>query len=130
MMDIDESLNNERLQRAIKCLQLIQRTNPQKSAIAKAAAKAILPLLAEAETRPLPAARTRKAKHGAGLVISLAPPAAEPQVLLEITKNLSPGTGEMQFGQAGNPPPPVEANTSLATTAYAIDEGGLKVGEA
>lgn len=61
-MDVNETLNNERLQRAIRCLQLIQRTNPQKSEIAKAAAKSIAPLLAEAEQRPLPAGRTRKAK--------------------------------------------------------------------
>lgn len=61
-METNENANNERLQRAIKCLQLIQRTNPQKATIAKAAAKAIVPLLAEAESRPLPPARSRKAK--------------------------------------------------------------------
>jgi hypothetical protein len=59
-MEIDENLNNERLQRAIRCLQLIQRTNPPKSPITKAAAKALVPLMDEAANRPLPTSRGKR----------------------------------------------------------------------
>jgi len=42
--------NKDRLLRAIRALQLLQRTNAPNSSIAKAAAKALVPLLAEVAT--------------------------------------------------------------------------------
>lgn len=46
--------NRDRLLRAIRCLQLIQRTNAPASSIAKAAGKALVPLLKEqAELPPI-----------------------------------------------------------------------------
>jgi hypothetical protein len=111
-MEIDENTNNERLQRAIKCLQLIQRTNPQKSAIAKAAAKAIIPLLAEAENRPLPPTRSRKAK----------PPADRPGTLLtNIPKDA--------FKPADLPLTAGSPQVDPKTGNYADSTEGLKVGE-
>lgn len=47
-------LNHERLLRAIRCLQLIQRTNAPKSTIFKAASKALAPLMDEQATMPPP----------------------------------------------------------------------------
>jgi hypothetical protein len=44
--------NKERLLRAIRCLQLLQRLNPPKSSIAKAAVKSLAPLLEEMEKLP------------------------------------------------------------------------------
>jgi hypothetical protein len=69
-MESDENINNERLQRAIKCLQLIQRTNAPKASITKAATKALIPLMAEAADRPLPPSRAKP---------KLYPPAPSPQ---------------------------------------------------
>jgi hypothetical protein len=53
---VTEQKNAERLLRAIRCLQLIQRTNAPKSSISKAAAKALVPLLGEMENHPVEAA--------------------------------------------------------------------------
>lgn len=44
--------NRDRLLRAIRGLQLIQRTNAPKSGISKAASKALVPLLEEMENHP------------------------------------------------------------------------------
>ncbi len=44
--------NPERLLRVIRGLQLLQRTNPPDSSIAKAAAKSLAPLLKEMAARP------------------------------------------------------------------------------
>ena len=44
--------NKDRLLRAIRCLQLLQRMNPPKSSIAKAAVKSLAPLLEELEKLP------------------------------------------------------------------------------
>jgi hypothetical protein len=44
---VTEEQNTDRLLRAIRCLQLIQRTNAPTSSIAKAAIKSLAPLLAE-----------------------------------------------------------------------------------
>lgn len=44
--------NRDRLLRAIRGLQLIQRTNAPKSSISKASAKALVPLLEEMEHHP------------------------------------------------------------------------------
>jgi len=48
--------NQDRLLRAIRSLQLLQRTNAPTSGIAKAAAKALVPLLAEMAKQPADAA--------------------------------------------------------------------------
>lgn len=48
--------NRDRLLRAIRGLQLIQRTNAPKSGISKAATKALVPLLEEMENHPAEAA--------------------------------------------------------------------------
>ena len=48
--------NKDRLLRAIRSLQLLQRMNPPKSSIAKAAVKALVPLLEEMEKQPADAA--------------------------------------------------------------------------
>jgi len=48
----DTDINHERLLRAIRCLQLIQRTNAPKSSIFKAAGKALAPLMQEQSTMP------------------------------------------------------------------------------
>jgi hypothetical protein len=44
--------NKDRLLRAIRCLQLLQRTNAPNSSIAKASAKALVPLLDEMARLP------------------------------------------------------------------------------
>lgn len=44
---MDQKTNNDRLLRAIRGLQLLQRTNAPASSIAKAATKALAPLLKE-----------------------------------------------------------------------------------
>jgi hypothetical protein len=44
--------NRERLLRGIRCLQLIQRSNPPNSSIAKAVSKALAPLLKEMAATP------------------------------------------------------------------------------
>lgn len=49
---MDAKTNHDRLLRAIRCLQLLQRTNDPKSSIAKAAAKALAPLLKEMASLP------------------------------------------------------------------------------
>jgi hypothetical protein len=54
--------NQERLLRAIRCLQLIQRTNAPKSTIFKAAGKALAPLMDEQSTMPPLPPRTKKPK--------------------------------------------------------------------
>lgn len=69
-MEIDENVNNERLQRAIKCLQFIQRTNPPKARITKAVVRALGPLMDEAALRPLPPPRGKKAPAG-GMPLSI-----------------------------------------------------------
>jgi hypothetical protein len=48
--------NKDRLLRAIRCLQHLQRTNAPNSSMAKAAAKALAPLLKEMATLPAEAA--------------------------------------------------------------------------
>lgn len=53
---MDSKTNKDRLLRAIRCLQQIQRTNDPKSSIAKAATKALAPLLKEMATMPPDAA--------------------------------------------------------------------------
>lgn len=50
-----EQQNRDRLLRAIRGLQLIQRTNAPKSSLSKAAGKALAPLLEEMEKHPAPA---------------------------------------------------------------------------
>lgn len=56
---MEAKTNKDRLLRAIRCLQLIQRTNPPNSTLAKASAKALAPLLKEMATLPadIPAAQ-------------------------------------------------------------------------
>lgn len=49
---MDPKTNKDRLLRAIRALQQIQRTNPPKSSLFKAAAKALIPLLDEAAVLP------------------------------------------------------------------------------
>jgi hypothetical protein len=44
--------NKDRLLRAIRALQLLQRTNPPSSSISKAAAKGLVPLLKEMSSLP------------------------------------------------------------------------------
>ena len=57
-------VNHERLLRAIRCLQLIQRTNAPKSTIFKAAARALAPLMVEQATMPpLPGRPKRQAQN-------------------------------------------------------------------
>jgi hypothetical protein len=57
-------INHERLLRAIRCLQLIQRTNAPKSSIFKAAGKALGPLMTEQSTMPpLPAKAPKAAQN-------------------------------------------------------------------
>lgn len=51
--------NKDRLLRVIRGLQLIQRTNPPNSSIAKAAGKALVPLLAEMANLPVEEALTQ-----------------------------------------------------------------------
>lgn len=48
--------NRDRLLRAIRALQLLQRTNPPASSISKAAGKALVPLLQEMGNHPAEAA--------------------------------------------------------------------------
>lgn len=48
--------NHDRLLRAIRCLQHLQRTNAPNSSMAKAAAKALVPLLKEMASTPVDAA--------------------------------------------------------------------------
>jgi hypothetical protein len=52
----EATTNKDRLLRAIRCLQLIQRTNAPNSSIAKAAGKALVPLLDEMAKLPVEAA--------------------------------------------------------------------------
>lgn len=52
MSGAEIEINRERLLRAIRCLQLIQRTNAPKTTIFKAAGKALVPLMAEQATLP------------------------------------------------------------------------------
>jgi hypothetical protein len=47
--------NRDRLLRAVRTLQHLQRTNAPKSTISKAAGKALIPLLEEMENHPLDA---------------------------------------------------------------------------
>lgn len=61
--------NHERLLRAIRCLQLIQRTNAPKSSIFKAAGKALGPLMQEQSTLPPLPDKPRRAAQ------NFAPPA-------------------------------------------------------
>jgi hypothetical protein len=49
---MDAKTNHDRLLRAIRCLQQIQRTNDPKSTIAKAATSSLKPLLKEMATLP------------------------------------------------------------------------------
>lgn len=56
MSETTPQQNRDRLLRAIRCLQLLQRTNAPKSSISKAAAKALIPLLEEMENHPADAA--------------------------------------------------------------------------
>lgn len=49
---MDAKTNKDRLLRAIRCLQLLQRTNAPTSSMAKAAAKALTPLLKEMASLP------------------------------------------------------------------------------
>ena len=49
---MDPKTNKDRLLRAIRSLQQIQRTNDPKASIAKAATKALLPLLKEMANTP------------------------------------------------------------------------------
>jgi hypothetical protein len=57
-------VNHERLLRAIRCLQLIQRTNAPKSSIFKAASRALAPLMVEQATMPpLPGKPPRQAQN-------------------------------------------------------------------
>jgi hypothetical protein len=53
---VTDQQNNQRLLRAIRCLQLIQRTNAPTSSMAKSAAKALVPLLKEMASLPADAA--------------------------------------------------------------------------
>jgi hypothetical protein len=46
------TMNKDRLLRAIRCLQLLQRTNAPTSSMAKSAAKALVPLLKEMASLP------------------------------------------------------------------------------
>lgn len=48
----ETNVNRDRLMRAIRCLQLLQRTNAPNSSLAKAAAKALTPLLKESAAMP------------------------------------------------------------------------------
>jgi hypothetical protein len=49
---VDQKINKDRLLRGIRCLQLVQRTNAPTSSIAKAATKALAPLLKEMADMP------------------------------------------------------------------------------
>lgn len=49
---MDQKINKDRLLRAIRGLQLLQRTNAPNSSIAKSASKALAPLLKEMATLP------------------------------------------------------------------------------
>jgi len=53
---VTDQQNNDRLLRAIRCLQLLQRTNPPTSSLAKAVSKALAPLLKEMANLPADAA--------------------------------------------------------------------------
>lgn len=53
---MDQKTNKERLLRGIRCMQLLQRTNPPKSSIARAATRALAPLLIELAGMPADAA--------------------------------------------------------------------------
>lgn len=55
--------NRDRLLRAIRALQLVQRNNLPKSTISKAVEKALAPLLAEMENHPEPVAVKPPAKQ-------------------------------------------------------------------
>lgn len=46
------AINKDRLNRAIRCLQLLQRTNAPASSIAKSAGRALVPLLKEMAALP------------------------------------------------------------------------------
>jgi hypothetical protein len=49
---MDAKINKDRLLRAIRCLQLLQRTNAPESSMAKAAQKSLAPLLKEMSSLP------------------------------------------------------------------------------
>ena len=49
---MEAKTNKERLLRAIRCLQLLQRTNAPDSSMAKSVTKALVPLLAEMAKLP------------------------------------------------------------------------------
>lgn len=53
---MDSKTNQDRLLRAIRCLQLLQRTNAPNSSLAKAVTKALAPLLKEMASLPAEAA--------------------------------------------------------------------------
>lgn len=53
---MEAKTNHARLLRAIRCLQLLQRTNAPNSSIARASAKALTPLLKEMASLPPDAA--------------------------------------------------------------------------
>lgn len=60
------NVNRDRLMRAIRGLQLLQRTNAPNSSIAKAAIKALAPLLKESAAMPPDAPPIVPAAEGAG----------------------------------------------------------------
>lgn len=62
---MDPKTNKERLLRGIRCMQLIQRTNPPNSGIVKAATKALAPLLDELAKFPVEQALTEDPPGGA-----------------------------------------------------------------
>jgi hypothetical protein len=52
---MEAKTNKDRLLRAIRCLQLLQRTNAPASTMAKSAEKALVPLLKELASLPVEA---------------------------------------------------------------------------
>jgi len=60
---MEAKTNKDRLLRAIRCLQLLQRTNAPNSSLARAAAKALSPLLKEMAALPADAAPIIRAEQ-------------------------------------------------------------------
>lgn len=112
-------INHERLLRAIRCLQLIQRTNAPKSSIFKAAAKALAPLMVEQATMPeLPGRPRSRAKN-------FTPPAPEPsQDVQRISQLLCDERGHLSPHSPNCP----EAAPSSGDLPLGAAAGGTSVG--
>lgn len=83
----ENDINHERILRAIRCLQLIQRTNAPKSSIFKAAGKALQPLMQEQSTMPPLPDKAPKAAQNFAQPPDPAGGDAQPRI--------DPGTGQL-----------------------------------